>query len=77
MIPFSHTTNSFLPTKNITNLNMQVRNFSQLFLVFVVVLSSKQENVNSDPSVDELARHAGYYTLEHSKPARCESGLFI
>ncbi|XP_048608128.1 serine carboxypeptidase-like 47 isoform X1 [Brassica napus] len=49
---------------------MQVRNFSQLFLVFVVVLSSKQENVNSDPSVDELARHAGYYTLEHSKPAR-------
>ncbi|KAJ4907960.1 Serine carboxypeptidase-like 47 [Raphanus sativus] len=49
---------------------MQVINFFLLFLVFFVVLSSKQENVYSDPSVDELARHAGYYTLEHSKPAR-------
>ncbi|KAF8046471.1 hypothetical protein N665_3663s0003 [Sinapis alba] len=49
---------------------MQVRNFSLLFLLFAFVLSSKQENVYTGPSVDELARHAGYYTLEHSKPAR-------
>ncbi|KAG2333497.1 hypothetical protein Bca52824_004677 [Brassica carinata] len=36
---------------------MQVRNFSLLFLLFVFVLSSKQENVYSGPSVDELAHH--------------------